>query len=54
MRLLALFVSGFAAGVAVSWVYFRSMRATLKTYKAFVHDRLGRQTPARPDEAKKG
>ena len=43
MKLLALFVSGFAGGVAASWVYFRSMRATLKTYEAFIQDRLSKQ-----------
>ena len=40
MKLLVLFVTGFAVGVAVSWVRFRE---TLRTYEAYIHDRLDRQ-----------
>lgn len=29
MKLLALFLSGFAVGLAVSWAYIRSLKATL-------------------------
>jgi hypothetical protein len=43
MKLLALFLAGLAAGVAVSWIYIASMKATLKVYATYIHDRIDAQ-----------
>jgi hypothetical protein len=44
MKLLALLLTGFAAGVAASWIYLASMKATLKLYKSYIHDRIDVQS----------
>jgi hypothetical protein len=40
MKLLALFLAGLAAGVAVCWAYIASLRATVKLYETYIHDRI--------------
>jgi hypothetical protein len=40
MTLLALFLAGLAAGVAVCWAYIASLRATVKLYETYIHDRI--------------
>ena len=40
MRLCALFISGFATGAGVVWVYVLSLKATIRTYETYVHDRM--------------
>jgi len=36
MELLELFLAGFALGLAVCWVYIRSLKAALKTCEAYL------------------
>ena len=43
MDLLSLFVAGFAAGLAVCWIYIGRLKATLKLYQVYIHDRLDAQ-----------
>jgi hypothetical protein len=40
MKLLALFLAGLTAGVAVCWAYVASLRATVKLYETYIHDRI--------------
>jgi hypothetical protein len=40
VEVLALFLSGFVVGLAVSWAYIRSLKATTRTYQSYVHDRI--------------
>jgi hypothetical protein len=40
MKLLALFLAGLAAGVALCWAYLASLRATVKLYETYIHDRI--------------
>jgi len=40
MNLLPFFVAGFAAGVAVCWVYIRSLKGTIKLYETYIHERI--------------
>jgi hypothetical protein len=49
MKLLALLLTGFAAGVAASWAYIASMKATLKLYKSYIHDRI--DVPSKDDQS---
>jgi hypothetical protein len=44
MKLFALLLTGFGAGVAASWTYIASMRATVKLYKSYIHDRIDVQS----------
>jgi len=43
MELLELFLAGFALGLAVCWVYIRSLKAALKTCEAYIHERIDSQ-----------
>jgi hypothetical protein len=40
MKLLALFLAGLAAGVAVCWTHIGSLRATVKLYETYIHYRI--------------
>jgi len=40
MKLLPLFLGGFAAGLAVCWAYIGSLKATLKLYETYIHERI--------------
>ena len=40
MELLPLFMAGFAAGLAVCWVYIRSLKGTIKLYETYIHERI--------------
>ena len=51
MKLLALFLSGFVAGVAVSWAYIRSLKSTLRVYQHYVHDRINKRSEQEPGKA---
>jgi hypothetical protein len=43
VRMLALFLSGVAVGIAISWAYVRSLKATLRAYKTYVHERMSQK-----------
>ncbi|HMD96156.1 MAG TPA: hypothetical protein VKM93_02340 [Terriglobia bacterium] len=40
MKLLPLFLAGFAAGLAVCWAYIRRLTATIKLYETYIHERI--------------
>jgi len=40
MKLLPLFLAGFAAGLAVCWAYVSSLKATIKLYETYIHERI--------------
>lgn len=40
MKLLSLFLAGFAAALAVCWAYIRSLKLTIKLYETYIHDRI--------------
>jgi hypothetical protein len=40
MKLLAAFVAGLLAGVATSCLYILSLKATLKLYMSYIHERI--------------
>ncbi len=49
MKLVAAFLAGLIAGLALSWTYIVSLKATIKLYRSYVYDRIDKQW----DEAKK-
>jgi len=40
MKLLPLFLGGFAAGIAVCWVYIGHLEANVKLYERYIHERI--------------
>ncbi len=40
MKLLALFLGGFAAGIAICWAYIGSLKATIRLYETYIHQRI--------------
>ena len=49
MKLLGAFLAGLLAGVAISCVYILSLKATIKLYRSYIHERIDKEW----DEAKK-
>jgi hypothetical protein len=52
IKLLVGFLGGFAAGVAICWIYMASMKATLKLYKTYIQERIDAQSPDEQHSAK--
>jgi hypothetical protein len=44
IKLLVGFLGGLAAGVGICWIYVASMKATLKFYKTYIHERIDVQS----------
>jgi len=40
MKLLSLFLAGFAIGIAVCWAYIGSLKATIRLYETYIHQRI--------------
>lgn len=40
MKLLPLFLAGFAAGLAACWAYIGRLKATIKLYETYIHERI--------------
>ena len=40
MELLPLFLAGFAAGVAACWAYIGRLKASIKLYETYIHQRI--------------
>ncbi len=45
-------LAGFLAGVAVSWTAIRSLKAKIKLYETYIHDRIDGTPEARIDAPK--
>jgi len=40
MKLLPLFLAGFAAGLAVCWAYIGRLKTAIKLYETYIHERI--------------
>jgi hypothetical protein len=40
MRLLPLFLAGFAAGLAVCWAYIGRLKSNIRLYETYIHERI--------------
>jgi len=40
MELLPLFLAGFLVGLAVCWAYIVRLKASMKLYEAYIHQRI--------------
>ena len=43
MKLLAAFLVGLVAGIALSWTYIVSLKATIKLYRSYIQERIDKQ-----------
>ncbi len=49
MELLPLFLAGFAVGLAVCWAYIGRLKATIRLYETYIHERI--DTMAQHDQS---
>ena len=43
MKLVVVFVAGLVGGALCSSIYIASLKATIKLYRFYIHERIGRQ-----------
>ncbi len=46
IKLVITFLAGLLSGLAVSWVVIRSLRARVKFYETYIHDRIAKMSEA--------
>lgn len=52
IKLTITFLAGLLAGLAASWTVIRSLRARIKFYETYIHDRIEKMSGPRIGELK--